>query len=594
MSKVFVIVPFYLLICGQLVLAQISTGTISGTVKDTTGAVVPGAKVEILNDDTGISRAAEVDGAGHYTAPSLALGPYRVTATMSGFQTEVRSGIVLTVGREAVVNFALSVGAVNQTVQVNAEAPLVETTSNAVSGLVGQQAIQELPLNGRSFDQLISLQSSAPQTRTTGHVAGLGLSSFFTVGGARFLSNDFLMDGTEVLGGGYQTTLPGGALGINMGVDAVREFQILTSSYSAAFGKRAGGIINVATRSGTNQFHGSAYEYLRNSDLDARNFFDPTKSPAPFKRNQFGGSLGGPIRKDKAFFFVNYEGLRQSLTLTQISIVADDNVRKGFLPDPARPGQLINVGVAPNVQPFMPYIFGPVNGKVFGDGTAQSINNPVNTGNQNFVLSRVDYQISDKDSVFYRYNISGANVANPTTSSLFTNPLFTRDHVLTVGAQRVFSPTTLNLIRFGFTRGRTFDTSNPINPLPDNLAFVPGYAITGQIDWGATSASGGFMTSTGLATQIGTTYLVNQFEVSDQVTRTAGRHTLQMGGQVQKIQHNDTSNKAPIFDFTSLANFLAGTPSIFISQPPTANTERESARPTLPPSFKTNITSPTI
>ena len=552
-------------------LAQVTSGTISGTVKDTTGAVAPGAKITVLNEDTGISRAVETDSACHYVAPSLALGNYRVTVSLEGFQTAVRSGILLTVGREAVVDFSLSVGAVTQELEVKAEAPLVETTTNAVSGLVAEQAIQELPLNGRSFDQLISLQSSAPVARIGGHVAGVGEAAFFTVGGARFLSNDFILDGTEVLGGGNQTTLPGGALGINMGVDAVREFQILTSSYSAAFGKRAGGVINIATRSGTNQLHGSAYEFIRNSDLDARNFFDTTLSPPPFKRNQFGGSLGGPIRKDKAFFFVNYEGLRQALTETNISIVPDNNVRQGLLPVN---GTLVNVGVAPNVAPFIPYIFGPVNGKVFGDGTAQSILHPLDVGSQNYVLGRFDAQLTDKDSVFVRYNITLASINNPSTSSLFLAPLDTRDQVLTIGEQKVFSPTTLNLFRFGFTRGRSFDTSVSINPLPANLTSVPGYTPIAQIDFGATSNSGGFITSAGLNTAVNTIYLVNQFDVSDQVTKTAGQHTLQFGAQVQKIQHNDTSNKAPIFDFTSLANFLAGTPSLFISQPPQANAEK--------------------
>ena len=350
--------------------AQTSSGTIEGTVQDASGAVIPGATVVITNSDTGIKRTVSTDTTGRYHVPALIPGPYEVQAQASGFQSELRKGIQLTVSAEITVNITLQVGQVEQTTVVTAEAPLVEASTSTLSGLVDDQTIRDLPLNGRSFDQLISLESSAPTIRLRGQTTLTGASDVFSVSGARTQSNLFLMDGTELAGAGSITTMPGGVLGKNLGVDAVREFSVMTSNYSAAYGKHAGGIINIATRSGTNQFHGSIFEFLRNDNLDARNFFDidpanPLKrsSPPEFKRNQFGGSLGGPIRRDQTFFFANFEALREGLGLTNIAIVPDETARRGILPSGT-------VAVDPSVKPYLDAVFPLPNGASYGDGTA--------------------------------------------------------------------------------------------------------------------------------------------------------------------------------------------------------------------------------
>jgi hypothetical protein len=254
---------------------QVTTGTISGDVKDIRGAAVPGTEIVALNVETGISRTVQSDATGHYTVPSLNLGNYRVTATHEGFKTEVRSGIELTVGREAMVDLSLSVGALLQTVDIAGEAPLVESTTASLGSLVDVRTIRALPLNGRSYDQLALLQQGVVLTSpgpTGGAAYSFGTGKRFSVGGQRPVSNSFLLDGTNVNDQANGT--PGGAAGTNLGVDTILEFKILTNSFKAEFGKTTGSVITAVTRSGTNALHGTAFEYIRNSDLDARNFFD--------------------------------------------------------------------------------------------------------------------------------------------------------------------------------------------------------------------------------------------------------------------------------------------------------------------------------
>src|SRR5438105_3082115 len=296
--------------------AQVTTATIAGVVQDASGAVIPGVSVTTRNVDTGITRTVTTDEGGRYTIPELIVGSYEVEAQLPGFQTEVRSGITLSVGRNAVVNFALTVGQLSDKVTITAEAPLVESTTAAMSSLVDERTIRDLPLNGRSWDNLALLQ---PGVVSVG--AGQGSPAFdfgtgvrFNVNGSRAYANSFLLDGTDI--NDHANGTPGGSAGTNLGVDGVQEFKINTLVSPAEFGRSTGGVISAVTRSGTNEFHGAAFEFLRNNALDSPGYFDDVKhggtgTIAPYRRNQFGAALGGPIRKDKTFFFGTYEGLRQ-------------------------------------------------------------------------------------------------------------------------------------------------------------------------------------------------------------------------------------------------------------------------------------------
>ena len=263
---------------------------------------------------------------------SLPLGPQEVKAEKLGFNPRSRTGVTLVVGQEAVVNLVLTIGELSERVVVTDETPLVNTTTSAVSGVVGEQQIKDLPLNGRSFDNLITLNPgavnySAMKSAETSTSNG----NTFSVDGRRTYENLFLLNGIEYTGSSQLAISPGGVSGELLGIDAIREFNVLTDTYGAEYGKRAGAQISVVTQSGTNQLHGSLFEFLRNSDLDARNFFDQASVP-PFRRNQFGGSLGGPIKKDKWFLFGNYEGFRQVLAESNVSVVPDADARQGLLP----------------------------------------------------------------------------------------------------------------------------------------------------------------------------------------------------------------------------------------------------------------------
>ena len=314
---------------------------IQGTVQDTTGAVIPGATITATNTETNLQRSVTSNASGLYSITDLPPGRYRVQTTLGGFQTNIRENVELVVGQQLVMNVSLQIGEITQQVTVTSEAPLVDTSTAQVAGLVAERQVKDLPLNGRSFDNLITLNPGT--VNTTAAVQGVssstGTGNYFSIGGRRPGENLFLWNGVEYPGGtSASSSTPGGISGQLLGIDAVREFNVTPNTDSAEYGHRAGGQVGVVTQSGTNSLHGSLFEFLRNSKLDGRNFFDVANAPAPtpvppFKRNQFGGSGGGPIKRDKTFVFGNYEGFRQRLGLSRNATVPDAQARQGLLPD---------------------------------------------------------------------------------------------------------------------------------------------------------------------------------------------------------------------------------------------------------------------
>src|SRR5215471_7203392 len=313
------------------VFAQTSTATIVGSVRDTTGALVPGVTIDIKHVDSGLTRTVLSNETGSYAAPSLPVGPYEISTTMPGFKQGVRSGINLVVGQQAVIDLTIEVGANAEQVTVSEEAPLVNTTLSSTAGLINEQQVKDLPLNGRSFDQLLTLNVGVVNTTSN---MNNGYNPAFSVAGHRQETNRFMINGVDWVGGNAtgQYVTPNGASGQLLGVEAVREYNVIEHTYGAEYGKRAGGQISIVTSSGSNQFPGTVFEYLRNNVFDARNFFDQTIGAPPFQRNQFGGSLGGPLKKEKMFLFGNYEGFRQRLALSSRAIVPDLQARQGTLP----------------------------------------------------------------------------------------------------------------------------------------------------------------------------------------------------------------------------------------------------------------------
>src|SRR5881409_2247800 len=317
-----------------LVFAQTSaaTATILGVVKDTTGALIPGAMVTVKHTETGYTRTAISSETGDYNVALLQVGAYEITTAMPGFKQDVRRGINLVVGQQAVVNLTLEVGAAAEQVTVTEEAPLVNTTLSSTSGLITEQQIKELPLNRRSFDRLLELNAGV--VNNTSNMAGGAGGAFpaFSVAGHRQETNRFLLNGVDWVGGNAtgQFITPSGASSQLLGIDAVREYNVLEHTYGAEYGKRAGGQVSIVTSSGTNDWHGNVFEYMRNSALDAKNYFELDKGP--FKRHQFGGTIGGPLKKDKLFAFGNYEGFQQRLAQSTRTSYPNVQSRQGLLP----------------------------------------------------------------------------------------------------------------------------------------------------------------------------------------------------------------------------------------------------------------------
>src|SRR5437588_3042326 len=392
--------------------AQGVSAAIQGTVRDSSGAVIPGAMITVTSTETNLQRTAISNDAGFCSVPDLPPSKYRIEVSGQGFQTRVMENVELVVGQELVLNTALQIGQITQQVTITSEAPLVDATSTSqVSGLVAERQVKDLPLNGRSFDNLISLNpvmvnSSAIKQNTS---SSTGPGNYFSVAGRRPGENIFMWNGVEYPGGSNAiSSTPGGVSGQLLGIEAVREFNIVPNMDAAEFGHRAGGQVGIVTQSGTNAFHGSAYEFLRNSALDARNFFDRQIQPTdpripPFKRNQFGGSLGGPIQKDKTFIFGNYEGFRQQWSLTKVAIVPDAQARQGLLPDANGVYQPVP-DFNPAVSPYLA-LWPEPNGPNIGGGTAYSYSTTPNPVREDFGIVRIDRNISDKDTFSGTYTI---------------------------------------------------------------------------------------------------------------------------------------------------------------------------------------------
>src|SRR2546423_289404 len=338
--------------------AQMAGGNLSGTISDPSGRLVPQALVAIQNVETGITTTVTTNSDGYYSAANLLPGEYQVTVSAKGFATEVRKGISLTVGARQIIDLTLQVGSAAKTVvEVTSEVPAIQLISSDISAVVNATTVRELPLNGRSWTDLATLQPGVDTIYTQPSFAvgadrgNRGFGQQLTISGARPQQNNYRLDGVSL--NDYANGAPGSVLGGNLGVDAIQEFSVLTSNYAADYGKTSGGVVNAITRSGTNQIHGSAYEFLRNSRLDAMNYFDVGKIP-PFKRNQFGGTIGGPIVKDHTFFFADYEGIRQSKGISALTFVPSENARNGLMcsnpagSDPSNPCSTFQLPVGPN------------------------------------------------------------------------------------------------------------------------------------------------------------------------------------------------------------------------------------------------------
>jgi hypothetical protein len=564
-----------LLACLPSAGAEVSA-SIKGMVTDPSGAPVPSAAVKTKNLETGAIRSSVTDDAGRYLVLSLPVGEYEIRVSKGGFQEAIRSGIHLLVGGEANVDLQLQVGVEISQITVRADAPIVSATTRDISGLVGEQAVRELPLNGRSYDLLLPLNPGIVNF-TSQKTGGTGISNSttannFAVSGNRPQQNLFLLNGVEYSGAAENNMQPGGTSSMLLGVDAVREFNVQRDSYSAELGKRPGGQVIIATRSGSNQLHGSAFEFLRNNALDAPNYFDQGSAP-PFQRNQFGASLGGPIRSDKTFLFGNYEGFRQNLHQTSAALVPDGNARGGFLPcqlvtpkpNPCTSSSpLVNVGVASGVAPLLSLWPTPdANAPDFG-GIAEVFSSPLQTIREDFGTTRLDYIFSEKDSLAAIYTVDDGRDVTATPLDPFSSDIMSlREQVLSLEEIHIFSPSLLNTARFGFSRAGYFFTGEPTpgTPAASVRGFLLGSPVGAVVVGGAATSNP--QASIGLAgSNNGSNLRIhrNLYTAEDRVTFTRGRHQLSFGAWFQRFQSNETIALSQYGQatFTSLQNFLKG------------------------------------
>src|ERR1700730_9543583 len=547
------------------VFAQVSGALLSGTVTDPSGAAVSRAQVLIRNVSTGIERTAVSDSNGLYSAPNLIPGVYNLTIKAPGFSTEQRQGIVLNVGATKVVDCAMKVGQLTEQVTIDERAPTIELSSSELTSVVDSTTVRELPLNGRSWTDLAALQPGVVRLeRSFNASSGLdrGLKGFgaqLSISGGRPVQNNYRLDGVSV--NDYANGGPSNVLGGALGVDAVQEFSVITSNYTAQYGRTSGGVINAITKSGTNAFHGSVYEFARNSVLDARNYFDydPNGNPykAPFSRNQFGGSGGGPILKDRLFIFGDYEGIKQSKGIATQAIVPSVAARNGNLSagpvsvDPSA-AKYLKLYPVPNVQTAVGSDAG-----IYSFTGQQAIT-------ENFITTRLDDTISAKDSVSgtYLYDDTPFSAPDQMNITLYVHHI-TRQTVA-LEETHIFSPALLNSFHVGANRvaGSINHSMRAVNPLATDKSFavVPGRNAGRVFMSGFTTMPGG----AGGASSVFHGY--TSYQAYDDAFWTRDKHNLKFGVAVKNIRNNtDNTSGTGDWAFGSLSDFLTNNPLSFIA-----------------------------
>jgi carboxypeptidase family protein len=558
--------------------AQVSA-VLSGTVADQSGAVVASATVTAKNVDTGMARGTTTDPDGHYQFFSLPVGNYEIRAKKAGVNEEARTGVNLVVGQSATVNMDLRVGDSTQQITVNGDALLVDVSTADAANLVGEKQIKDLPLNGRSYDELITLNPGIVNF-TWEKTGGIGVSNStvgnnFAAEGNRPQQNLFLMNGIEYSGAAENNMQPGGTSQQLLGVDAVREFNVLIDSYGVEYGKRPGAQVLIVTQSGTNQLHGSLYEFLRNNAMDARNFFDGGSVPG-FERNQFGAALGGPIQKNKTFVFGNFEGFFQHLHQTGVDLVPDAQARLGNLPcklvspAPTCPASgLAFVGVSPLINAWP----SPTAGAPDFGGISEAFNNPLQTIRDDFGTVRLDHIFSTRDSFNSVYTIDDSADFTPTSTNAYSADAETlREQVASLEETHIFSPSLLNTARFGYSRAGYFFTGEPTPGTP--AAALPGFLAghpLGALVIGGSAASNPTAQLSLAGSNNGSNLDVarNLFTYEDRVSFTKGRHQVNVGAWFQRLRSNENLALSQYGQatFTSLQTFLAGTASTLLYDP---------------------------
>ena len=531
--------------------AQVAGATLSGSVSDPSGASIANATVSIKNDATSEIREATSNSDGFYSAPNLLPGSYEVSASSKGFSKAVQKGITLTVGAQQSLNITLKPGEVSETVQVVGTPPDVQTSSSAVSSTVDSRTVRELPLNGRDWTSLATLEPgivNIPNQATTSFNANKGNRGFgnqLSDSGHRPNENSYRLNGVSI--NDYTNAAPGGSTGLNLGVDAIQEFSVITTGYTAEYGRTSGAIINAITKSGTNQVHGTGFFFDRDSIFDARNYFDgPTI--APFRRIQFGGSAGAPIVKDRTFIFVSYEGFRQSQEASGTVHEPDAAARTYSLLSPAIVPYLALWPVAPAGSP-----------DTGGNGVpgVQTFNvNVATIANENNFITRFDHRISNSDSLTgsYFFDSGPQSQADPLGNTVHS--VFSRRQMGSFEETHIFSPQLLNTVRLGLNRALG-KINSPVSgdavAKDAALAIAPGAGAPPEIP------VPGLTTAYGLGGFNRFTHAWNSLQAADDAFLTKGTHAIKFGFAFEYMQYNVLEQLSPngrMNTYGSLTDFL--------------------------------------
>jgi hypothetical protein len=518
--------------------------TVSGAITDPSGAVVSGVIVTIVSQGTGLKRSTPTDTAGEYRFAGLPTGTYSLRIEKPGFQSQVRDRLELTSAAEVVLNSQLAIGDLSQQTTVNASAAAIDSTTSTVEGLVPEQSLADLPLNNRDLFSAVTLEPGvAPNPSSAPSLLSNGKAGQVSINGIRPSMTNVLIDGMDATDPvfGYS---PAGASGFFLGLNELEKVQVLTQTFNAEYGGYGGAVIDMTTKSSSNQFHASLWELHRDASLDAKNYFDLGSSPIPpFVRNQFGAGIGGPLRRNHTFFFANYEGFREVQASTAIATVPDALAHQGLLPSAANPSACSNgtpsgcvaIPMNPLIEPFLS-LLPPSNGPDNGDGTGELITANKGTTREDHGMVRIDHNFSNTDSLFARYTIDDSSalvryVGTPPGTYVPGFPTFhlARNQYGTVQDRMTFGPGWINELRFGVNR--TTASSLIDNTHPGlSISLVPGRPF-GMIDIAGESLIGNFS-----AFPLGDFSTV--YQVQDQLSRTIGRHTLKFGVEFRRLQDN--------------------------------------------------------
>ncbi len=532
--------------------AQAVGAALSGLITDEHGGSVPGATVSIKNLGTGVVREVSSNGDGFYSAPNLLPGTYEVRVTAQGFQTLVQKEISLTVGAQQALNLSLKVGQLNQTVEVSAAPPDVQTASSTISATVDSNTVRELPLNGRDWTSLAALEpgvSNIPSQAGTGFSANKGNRGFgnqLSNGGHRANENTYRVNGVTI--NDYSNGAPGGASGLNLGVDGIQEFSVLTSDYTAEYGRTSGAVINAITKSGTDDFHGTAFFFDRDKLFDAKNFFDPAGPISPFRRIQFGASGGKAIVKDKTFVYGTYEGVRQNRPGSQTIHVPTDAERALAVP-----------AVAPYLKLWPE---APAGTSVDSNGITQTFNVALpSISNENYFTGRVDQKISAKDNLAASYFWDSGPLSQPDPLKNAIHQVFSRRQMASAEETHIFSPALVNTFRAGISRVRG-DINSPVSgdavATDTTLAIAPGAGGPPQI-----GVPGVLTTAIGLGGLNRFLHRWTSGQLYDDAFLTRGTHSIKMGFAFERMLYNVTEKLSPngrLNNYRSLAALLNNAP----------------------------------